>query len=101
MNKFWEDVINEILTILYHGIQSDDVDWVHQYEYESENMVSDIKDFHEALKEAGHEVNNETMANFLIYTEYAHINNNIAVTESIVNMNELITIAIRINDELS
>ena len=74
-NDFWKEIIEEILDTLYHGENPEEINWVSEYPYEAENMVTDIKEFHESLTQAGIDTTNEVMANFLIYTEFMHINN--------------------------
>ena len=102
MDKFWEDIINCLLGVaLYHGRLPDEETWVKEYVYETENMVEDIKHFHESAKSAGMEVSNEAMAMFLIYTEFMHIGNEHIIEESAVDMDTLLVLASQINDKLN
>lgn len=102
MNDFWKNIMNCLLGVaLYHGALPNEETWVQQYKYETENMVEDIKNFHESAKQAGLEISNEAMAMFLIYTEYDHIGNDHIVKKSSVDMNTLLVLAVQINDELN
>ena len=102
MDKFWEDIVNCLLGVaLYHGALPDEKTWVEEYWYETNSMVEDIKHFHESVKSAGMEVSNETMAMFLIYTEFMHIGNDHFIEEAPVDMNTLLILASQINDELN
>lgn len=99
MDKFWEDTMNCLLGVLYHGQLSEEKIWC--YEYEINKMVEDIKNFHNSNVDAGLEVNNEAMARFLIYTEADHIGNAQHVNTCAVDESQLLMIAAKINDELS
>lgn len=102
MDKFWEDVMNCLLgVILYHGQLPDEETWCKQYQYEVNNMIEDIKNFHNSNEDAGLEVNNDAMARFLVYTEKEHIGNAQFVNKCAVDELQLLMIASRINDELN
>ncbi len=103
MRPFWRCIVNNLLDVLYHGQKPDDPekDWVGAYYFECLNMIEDIEHFHAAIFDAGHEISNETMANFLIYAEFMHIGNELFVQKAPVDMKELIAIAAQINDELN
>ena len=102
MDKFWEDTMNYLLGIvLYHGQCPDEKSWCKQYAYEVNNMVEDIKNFHNKNADAGLEVSNEAMARFLVYTEAAHIGNAQFVNVCPIDEFQLIMIATKINDELN
>lgn len=74
MDKFWEDIRNCLLGVdLYHGKLPDEESWCKEYEYEVNNMVEDIKHFHDDNVDVGLEVSNEEMARFLVYTEAEHL----------------------------
>lgn len=74
MDKFWEDIMNCLLGVdLYHGKLPDEESWCKEYEYEVNNMVEDIKHFHDDNVDVGLEVSNEEMARFLVYTEAEHL----------------------------
>ena len=105
MDKFWEDTMNYLLGIvLYHGQLPDDKSWCKQYEYEVNNMVEDIMNFHNKNADAGLEVSNEAMARFLVYTEAAHIGEaaHVGFVNSCpIDESQLLMIAAKINDELN
>lgn len=102
MNKFWEDIMNSLLgVVLYHGHLPDEESWYRQYEYEINNMIDDIRNFHNCNVDAGLEVSNETMARFLVYTESVHIGNAQFVNSCLVDEAQLIMLAAKINDELN
>ena len=102
MDKFWEDIMNCLLgVVLYHGQLPDKESWCKQYEYEVNNMVEDIKHFHDYNVDAGLEVSNEAMAKFLVYIESDHIGNAQFVNKCAVDESQLLMIAAKINDELN
>lgn len=102
MEKFWEDIMNCLLgVILYHGQLPDEKSWCEQYKYEVENMIEDIKNFHNDNSNAGLEVSNEAMARFLVYTEADHIGNTRLVESCAVDELQLLMIAAKINDKLN
>lgn len=73
MDKFWENIMNCLLDTLYHGALPEDGSWCQQYTYEIENMIEDIKNFHQDNRHAGFEVSNESMARFFcVYRERAY-----------------------------
>lgn len=102
MEKFWEDIMNCLLgVVLYHGKLPHEDTWCKQYEYEVNNMIEDIKNFHNDNVDAGLEVSNEAMARFLVYTEADHIGNTQMVNTCPVDESQLLMIAAKINDELN
>ena len=102
MNKFWEDIMNCLLgVVLYHGQLPDEESWYKEYEYEVNNMVEDIKHFHNDNVNVGLEVSNEAMARFLVYTEAEHIGNAQFVNKCEIDESQLLMIASKINDELN
>lgn len=101
MEKFWEDTINWLLAVLYHGHLPEKESWCKQYTHEVNNMIEDIKHFHQDNIDAGLIVSNESMANFLVYTEREHIGNEHIVKECAVDELQLLMIAAQILDELN
>lgn len=102
MDTFWENIMNCLLgVVLYHGRLPEEDTWCKQYRHEVNNMIEDIKNFHQANTDAGIEVSNESMARFLIYTEREHIGNGHFVNECAVDEFQLVMIAAEINDELT
>ena len=101
MEKFWEDIMNDLLgVVLYHGHLPDDETWCRQYDYEVKMMINDIKHFYKANMDAGIEVSDGAMANFLVFTEFEHIGNERLVKECTIDENQLLMVAERINNEL-
>ena len=101
-DEFWEDIMNHLLgEVLYHGQLPDEETWCKEYETEVANMIKDIKNFHNDNVKIGLEVSNEAMASFLVHTEANHIGNTRLIKKNEVNESDLITIAVRINDELN
>lgn len=102
MDKFWEDIMNCLLgVVLYPGQLPDEETWCKQYQYEVNNMIEDIKNFHNSNVDAGLEVSNEAMARFLVYAEAEHIGNAQFVNKFAVDESQMIMIAAKINDELN
>ena len=102
MDKFWEDTMNCLFgVVLYHGQLPDKETWCKQYEYEVNNMIEDIKNFHNSNVDAGLGITNEAMARFLVYTENKHIGNTHLVNSCAVDASQLLMIAVKINDELN
>ena len=102
MNNFWKEIMNCLLgVILYHGALPEEKSWYEQYKWEIENMITDIKNFHNALTAAGFEVSNEQMGKFLVYTEHVHISNDRMVQKCPVDELQLCLLASKINDELN
>lgn len=102
IDKFWEDIIKYLLgVVLYHGQLPDEESWYKEYEYEVNNMVEDIKHFHDDNMNVGLEVSNEAMARFLVYTEADHIGNAQFVNKCEIDESQLLMIASKINDELN
>ena len=102
MDKFWEDIMNCLLgVVLYHGQLPDEESWCKQYEYEVNNMVEDIKHFHDCNLDAGLGSSDEAMARFLLYTEADHIGNAQLVNKCAIDASQLLMIAAKINDELN
>ena len=102
MDNFWEDIMNCLLgVVLYHGQLPNEETWCKQYQYEVNNMIEDIKNFHNSNIDAGLEVSNEAMARFLVYTEANHIGNTQFVNRCAVDELQLLMIASKINDELN
>lgn len=100
--NFWEDVMNCLLgVILYHGDLPDEDTWCNQYQYEVENMIEDIKNFHKSNNEAGLEISNEAMSKFLVYTEWMHIGNDRLVKKCAIDKEQLLFISAKILDELN
>ena len=102
MDKFWKDTMNCLLgVVLYHGMLPDEESWCKQYEYEINNIIHEIKNFHKANRDAGFEVSDSEMARFLVYQEFIHIGNEHFVKECVVDESQLLTIAAKINNELN
>ena len=102
MDKFWEDIMNCLLgVVLYHGKLPDEETWCKQYQYEVNNMIEDIKNFHNSNVDAGLKVSNQAMARFLVHTEADHIGNAQFVNKCAVDELQLLMIASKINDELN
>lgn len=102
IDKFWEDIMNCLLgVVLYHGQLPNEESWCREYEYEVNNMLDDIKYFHDVNVDAGLEVSNEAMARFLVYTEAKHIGNAQFINKCAVDESQLLMIAAKINDELN
>ena len=102
MDIYSEDIMDCLLgVVLYHGQLPDEESWCKQYEYEVNNMVEDIKHFHDDNVDVGLEVSNESMARFLVYTEAEHIGNVQFVNKCAVDESQLLMIAAKINDELN
>lgn len=102
METFWKNTMNCLLgTVLYHGQLPEEESWCEQYENEINNMIQDIKQFHKANTDTGHEVSNNEMARFLIYAESEHIGNKHIIKECAINEEQLLMIASKINDKLS
>lgn len=65
MTEFWKEIIETLLgDILYHGEHPDEKTWCAAYEYETQNIVDDIKDFHEVITNTGITVTDEVLADF-------------------------------------
>lgn len=64
-------------------------------------MIDDIKCFYIANTQAGTEISNETMAKFLIYTEFQHIGNGRLIQRCAIDEIKLCEIAANIIDELA
>lgn len=102
MNQKWKDIMNCLLgVVLYHGRLPEESSWCQQYDYEIKNMIKDIKAYHQSNKEVGLEVNNESMARFLVYVEREHIGNTHIVKSCAVDKMQLLMIAAEINEELN
>ena len=101
ISKFWKEIMEKLLgEALYHGVIADEKSWVIQYEHEVSNMIDDIKAFCIANTQAGMEISNETMARFLIYTEFQHIGNDRLVRRHAIDETKLCEIAANIIDEI-
>ena len=99
MKTFWENIMNCLLgVVLYHGCLPDETSWYKQYEPEISNMIQDIKNFHKANEIAGKKVSNEAMAEFLIYAEYIHIGNKHIIKKCVIDEEQLLLIAAKINN---
>ena len=102
MNNLWKDIMNRVFLVLYHGAEPDEgKTWTTQYSYETRHIISDIKDFHKSMKNAGHEISNQSMADFLIREEYEVIGNTLLVRQETVDMEALLLEAAWINTILS
>lgn len=102
MSEFWKKTMEYLLgTVLYHGERPDEETWFEQYEYEINNMIDDIKHFHEDNKKVGLEISNEAMARFLVYTEAEHIGNTYIINGQSIDKTGLLKVAMEINDELN
>ena len=102
MNEFWKKTMEYLLgVVLYHGQHPDEKTWFEQYKYEINNMIDDIKQFHEDNRIVGLEISNEAMARFLVYTEAEHIGNTHIINEQSIDETELLKVAMKINDELN
>ena len=101
MNDFWKNIMDDLLDVLYHGAQPDDGTWHDQYANEMISMMNDVKQFHRANAEAGLEISNESIANFLVYAEQTHIGNSQFISKSPVDTTKLCLLAAQINDDLN